>query len=234
MATGRDIVQAALRKIGVVSVGESMEADEAADAIAEVNRMLGTWNAQGLMIHAHAITRHTLVSDQESYTIGPDSADFDTVRPEKIVRAILFDTAGEYIAAELHPMDAYWWSDRRPAFPTSSLPRDLFYNPTAPDGTLYLSPRPDRAYILELTTWGLLTAVGLDTDVELPPGYEDALVLTAAERLAPEYGAKAPASVSSQAGDARAWLKSRNLRTPPVVPDYTAGGRYDARSGRTR
>jgi hypothetical protein len=234
LATGRDLVQAALRKIGVVSAGESMEADEAADAIAEVNRMLGTWNAQGLMIHAHAIARHTLVTDQESYTIGPGSADFDTARPEKIVRANLFDPAGEYIAAELHLRDVYWWADRRPAFETSSLPRDLFYNPAAPGGTLHLSPAPDRAYLLELTTWGLLTALGLDTDVALPPGYEDAMVLTAAERLAPEYGASAPASVSSQASDARAWLKSRNLRTPPVVPDYAAGGRYDARSGSER
>lgn len=229
MATGLDLITAALRKCGVVASGETADASDADDALAEVNRLLGTWNAQGLYIHAHTIAQHTLIADQESYTIGGSgSPDFSATRPNTIERAIVFNTAGDTILGSLTLRDALWWADRRPSQATTTLPSDLFFNPTSPNGTLYFSPTPDAAYIMELYSWGLLTALTLAGTVSLPPGYEDTLVLSLTERLCPEYGKPVPSDIRIQALDGRAWLKSKNLRTPPVIPWGAGSGEYDS------
>lgn len=50
MATARDLVQAAMRKIGVVAEDEALTADQGAHGAAVLNRMIAGWELQGVNV----------------------------------------------------------------------------------------------------------------------------------------------------------------------------------------
>jgi hypothetical protein len=50
MATARDLVDAAMRKIGVVAEDEALTADQAAHGVAVLNRMIAGWELQGVTV----------------------------------------------------------------------------------------------------------------------------------------------------------------------------------------
>lgn len=50
MATARDLIQAAMRKIGVVAEDEALTADQAAHCIGVLNRMIAGWELQGVNV----------------------------------------------------------------------------------------------------------------------------------------------------------------------------------------
>ena len=50
MPTARKIVTDALTDLGVLQVGETPSADDAAACLSKLNRMLGTWAARGLVV----------------------------------------------------------------------------------------------------------------------------------------------------------------------------------------
>lgn len=50
MATARDLVDAAMRKIGVVAEDEALTADQAAHGTAVLNRMIAGWELQGVQV----------------------------------------------------------------------------------------------------------------------------------------------------------------------------------------
>lgn len=50
MATARDLVDAAMRKIGVVAEDEAMTADQALHGVDTLNRMIAGWELQGVTV----------------------------------------------------------------------------------------------------------------------------------------------------------------------------------------
>lgn len=56
MTTARDIVAAAFRKIGVLSVGESLVASDAADGLIALNAMMAAWKLRGVDVTHTALT----------------------------------------------------------------------------------------------------------------------------------------------------------------------------------
>jgi hypothetical protein len=115
VTTGRDLVAASHRKIGALAAGESLEAQQATDGLAELNRMLSSWSTEGLM-----------------------------------------------------------------GF-------EVFASP-----------------------------IDLDTEIELPPGYEDAIIYNLSVRLAPEYGKPMRADLVGLAMDSKANVKRSNM-TPQIM-----------------
>lgn len=240
MATGQTLIDAALRKLGMLPSGSSATGQEGTDALLEVNRMLAEANNDGLMIHATTIANHTLTNSTQSYTIGSGGT-FDTTRPQRIDNANILNTAGTRILDRLNIRDADWWANKRISTNTGATsedgqPTDLFYNPlnTSARGTIFLSPTPDAAYILELHSWGVLASVSaLSTTIVLPESYEDWFVWNLAERLWPEY----PNPVVYPVIEKWAYRTTRHIRrmnsvAPSLESDYPGGGRaYDARLG---
>lgn len=50
MATARDLIDAAMRKIGIVAEDEALTADQAAHGAAVLNRMVSGWELQGVTV----------------------------------------------------------------------------------------------------------------------------------------------------------------------------------------
>ncbi len=69
--TPRDIINRALRSIGVLAMGEVAPADEAENAFDLLNDMLGTWSQQNMMIVYQTEIIWELQNNVGTYTIGP-------------------------------------------------------------------------------------------------------------------------------------------------------------------
>lgn len=209
--TGRELVSAALRLIGAVASGETLEASEATDGLAAINRMISSWSTEGLLIYTKVREEFSLTPSTGSYTMGT-GANFNTSRPLKIeAAAIEIQTNTPNYEVPLRILTVQEWAAITNKDLTSTIPTDLYPAGTYPNETLYLYPVPSAAHKLVLYSSKPLTEIAtLDTSISLPPGYERALVFNGAMELAPEYGKTVDAMVLKGASESKANLKVAN------------------------
>lgn len=206
--TGRDIVTSALKKIGALAPGESLDASEAVDGLSELNRMLGSWSNEHLLIYSRVREQLALTASDGVYTMG-SSGDLNTTRPVAFDEVAILDGTSELPVriVSLSEWQAIQVKD------SDGTPSVLFDDGGYPLRTLRLYPRPSQAYTLVLWSTKPLTQIAtLDTELSLPPGYEDALVYNLAIRLAPEYGKQASIEIVTLAVDSKADIKRANHR----------------------
>lgn len=184
MATGRDIVRKALQKIGALDKSEMPDADEATDGLSALNAMLGSWSNETGAVFANTWESFNLIGGQQEYTIGA-GGQFNTIRPNNITSAIIRITGVDY---EMQPMTDEVYQTFIPLKSTQGIPEWYNYDNGYPLAKIRLFPVPAAAYEILLTSQKQLTAIGLDSNVELPPGWEEALIYNLGMRLSPEYG----------------------------------------------
>lgn len=207
--TVRDILTRAMRAARVLGAGEAMDADDAADALLSLNQMLDSWQAERLFVYAVVERQFPLTAGLGVYTLGP-AATFTAPRPVRVEWAFTRD-------AQNYDRGMQIIDDGRFAAITlktlgNTFPEALFYEATYPNGVVNLWPLPPAALTLHMGCWEVLTQyAGLNDLVQLPPGYEDAIVYSMAERLAPEYGKEATAAVVRIGAKARATVQQNNL-----------------------
>jgi hypothetical protein len=215
MATGRDLLTASLRLINAVAPGESIEAQEATDGLASMNRMLSSWSIEGLVINAvTAESPLTLTPGDATVTLG--SGGDITARPVEIVRAVIRSGTTDY---PLSLLTATEYADLSQKSLQSNYPVALYDDGGYPLRTLTLYPVPSAAYSLVLFTKRALTALTLNDAVSLPDGYERAIVYNGALELAPEYGKAASAEVVKAAMESKAAIKLVNGKAPNLRCD---------------
>lgn len=235
--TGRELVAAALRKIGAIAPGEGIANDEAQDGLSEINRMISGWSNERLLIYTITEESFSLVSGTSSYTIG-SSGTFNTTRPQWIERANIKDESGsDAIELPIRITEVKEWSEIAVKEATSDYPCELYYDGGYPLRTIKLYPTPSATHKLVLFSAKPLTAISnLATTISLPPGYEEALVYNAAVRLAPEYGKAAPNEIVMIANQSKAGIKRANQRPSYLKVDeaLTGGGRFNIFTGDDR
>lgn len=230
--TGRDLVAAALRKIGALASGETPDSQSATDGLSELNRMLSSWSNEELVVYqVTAETPLTLTPGDGSVTMG--TAGDITTRPIEIEQAMIRDGSTDYALRKLSLSEYAAISDKTLQ---SDIPLAYYDNGGYPQRTLSLYPVPSAAKSLVLFTRRELTQIAtLDTSISLPPGYEDALVYNLAFRLAPEYGKVLPDAVMVVMSESKAQIKRANEKPTYLrVDDVPAGGgsgRYNILTG---
>ncbi len=244
MSTVLDIITTALIKAGIQAQGESVSAEDGDYALAEFNTLLDSWNAAKQNIFAMALETFTITPNHQPHTIGltGDSPDWviTTNRPTKIENAVLILTGSTPATREsLRIRDAEWWARQTIPTLTSTLPSDLYYAPTWPKGSVYLWPVGTVAYQVALEFLAPLTQpLTLATTFSMPPGYQDAITLTLAERLL--IGDRPPDQTLAEAArKARSVIQSVNSKAPLIgtresgMPSVGRGGisRSDFESG---
>lgn len=222
MATALDVITNALVEIGAYAAGEVPSGADSSHALSRLNRLIDSWNAERPTIFSQSIATYDLVASTQSRTIGPTGNYVVAVRPMEIVRANLISGSDRY---PVNVRDSAWWMEQDDRSITT-LPTDLYYNPTFPNGTLYFWPIPDSSsYDIELETRSLLsTLAALATTFSMPPGYEEAITQTLAELLCPVYGKPLTAELAESARKARAVIKGANSRAPRIGTDSGLGG----------
>lgn len=208
MTTARGIIKQALQKIGAVTKGESVDADEAADGLNTLNAMIASWSNESLLIYARLSESFPLVSGQSSYTIGT-GGDFNTDRPLQILTA--FTRIGN-IDYDIDIISDQAFDGITQKSIGSSIPEVMFYNAGFPLGTITIYPVPTTGTLHIRSEKQLTQLASLDTDVSLPPGWERALVYNLALELSPEYGQQTDQMVYNTANDSLNKIKTAVAR----------------------
>lgn len=217
MGTARDLVKAAMRKIGVIAVGENPSAEELQDGLSALNSLLSSLSNENLLIYETPRESFQLVGGKQTYTMGP-SGDFVTSRPTSISNILLKDQSGAEYPVRLLSLDEFESISLKST--QSTIPAYAYTETTYPNVSISLWPVPseERTLIIDSSKPLPLYQTGNAT-VSLPPGYEQMLIYRLAIDLAPEYGKPVSAEVARSAAEAVANLKRINTRVDYLTSD---------------
>jgi len=208
MATTLDLIKRSLRILDVRGSGESIPADESADALSVLNAMLDEWRNEKLMAYAFRDETVTMVDGQGTYTVGP-TGDLVTTRPVKIESAYFTEGGYDY---PINVLSRREWDAITDKTTTSSFVDSIQLEGTYPDATIKVWPVPNAANSINIKTWTPLSAMTLNQTLALPPGYENAIVYNLAIDIAPEFGREPTATIYRKAKSAKAGIKRVNSR----------------------
>lgn len=208
--TAGDLINGALRLIGVLAEGEVPSADASQDAIAAFNAMIDSWNTERLSVYATSTDVYTWPAGQRERTIGPTGDFVKAQRPIGIDPSTYFIGPNNLsFPVTIVNQDQYNAIALKGV--TSTYPFILWVNNSFPDITLTVYPVPTAAtvwHIVSVTTLAQITSIS--DDVLLPPGYIRAFRYNLACELAPEWGVEPSPQVKRIAMASKRNLKRIN------------------------
>lgn len=184
--TVSDIINQAFLTLGAIAAGETITADERADAFTKLNQMIESWNTEGLSLYQRLVEGFVLTG-LAAYTMGP-GGNFATTRPTRVVAASMTDSSGKFGQPVKVATPDEWAA--RSLFRGISVPLSemVFVDYGYPTSTVYVHPKAEAGSRLELSSIKQLsTFVTVDDNVDMPPGYTLALQTNLAVILYPEY-----------------------------------------------
>jgi len=216
MTTAREIITDALRDINAVGVGQTPLAQNIQDGFRRLNAMLGQWRAQRWTVY-HLLDLSKVATGATYYTIG-SGGDFNvSVPPPKIEAAYIRQLQGtlsvDYPLTQIPTYEDY---SRVPVKALQAFSSAFFYDTSWPLGKIYFWPIPnDDSYEVHIIVRDVLTSFAtLNTVLNLPPEYEEALRMQLAKRLAPTYGKDLSPLYLANAKTALGMVKTSNLQIP--------------------
>lgn len=240
--TVRDLIATAFRRLGIVARGQPMSADDAAIGLNCLNAMLDAWGLDGLMVYVIDRQTFALVSNTQSYTLGPGGTWNTTPlygagcpRPVQIEEAYWIDP-GTLQELPVSVFEEASYQSQQVVGVTGQQVLELNYTPSFPLGTVYVWPRPTTVATMVLYLWKPFnTANALTDTVSFPQGYQIALEDNLTVELSKEFPGSLEANPAIVAGAIanKANLKVANVRVPLLVSDAAnitgragAGGSY--------
>lgn len=211
--TGRDLVSASLRLLGVLASGETPSASEATDGLSALNRLIDSWSNESLLIPNKVREVFPFVSSKAAYTMGP-GGDFNTTRPQRIENALLQVTGGSApVEIPMHLLTEDQYANILLKGMVSNMPLYAYAEGTYPLETINFYPVPATSYNVVLYSWKPISEIAtLDTVISLPPGYERALNFNLAVDLSPEFGKQLPETVAALAIESKSVIKRMNSK----------------------
>lgn len=206
-----------MRKIGVLSQGETPQAEESKDGLATLNSMLDSWSTYSLNVLGTNIEEFTLVSSQKIYTMGT-GGDFNTTVPVKTVSAYFRQNTNTELPVEIIDHQKYGRLSTKNQ--TSTIPLMIYIDNNYPLRNVYVFPTPSSAGTLILHNQRQLSQLPtLTTELSLPVGYQRAIEYNLAIELAPEYGVSISAELAKIAKESLEAIKRANTRSVEIGVD---------------
>lgn len=246
MPTGRDIVSAALTEIGILRAGSTATADQAVQGLQRLDRWIDSLRLERFTMKSRLRTVRAMTANTATYTIGA-GGQFNILHPAFLEDAsvILDNTAASVVERPITVFTDHQWANITQKG-LAGQPSGVYFDRTYSDGLGIINvwPVPSAAtYSIVLYTPQARTVFGnLNTDYQIPPGYEELFVMNLAVLLAPSYGVRLDPDgiVFTSATQARERVGLTNLQIPELMtaPDVAAlfngGGRggYDIMSNR--
>jgi hypothetical protein len=228
---GQGLLYPALRK-AAITLGPQRTPSPAQfqDAIDELNRLIGSLNCDRLFIYGLDILTFPLQAGKKTYTIGQDPtgtliADWDAPRPQAITYATVIVGALRYPVNVMTPQE---WASIAQQDIGTSIPQALYNDKAYPLSNISIWGQAFASSTIELYTWHSVPKCSALTDaVLLPDGYEDALVLNLACRLAPHFQREVHPDVRQQARESLMRVLSLNAPQPIADTSAVPGGCHD-------
>jgi len=188
MASAGDLINGALRLLGVLAEGETPSAETSADALNAMNQMIDSWNTERLSIFSTQDQVFNWAPSTISRTLGP-TGDFVGNRFILLDDATYFRDPSTNVSFGIHIINQQQYDGIAVKTVTSTYPQVLWINMTYPNVEMYIYPVPTRTLEWHFISVEELTQPAtLATDIALPPGYLRAFRYNLACEMAPEFG----------------------------------------------
>lgn len=210
-----DLVQLALREIGVVALGDSIDPAVAEEALLVLNSIRAEISLPSKNYKVYDET-FTATANTSSITLGSTGGTPGdiAVRPNRIQEVILISGApavGVNYKLQLLPFEMY----RAVALPgIFAVPTAAYIDNEYPLQHVYFYPGLSNGWSVRVVGGGYMPEYEFLTDPFIdPPEYFSALYLQLALRLAPKYGVDLPDAVRAQASGAMKHIKANLFAT---------------------
>jgi hypothetical protein len=210
MASCAELINGALRLLGVLAEGEVPSAATADDALVAMQQMIDSWSTERLSVFTTQDQVFTWPAGQLSQTLGP-SGNFVGNRPILLDDSTYFIDPSSGISYGIKLINQQQYDGIAVKTVTSTFPQVLWVNTNYPDVDLHIYPVPTRA--LE---WHFISVEPLDqpatlsTVLSFPPGYLRAFRYNLACEIAPEFGVEPSPQVQRIAMSSKRNLKRIN------------------------
>lgn len=238
--TGLSLCRRAAIEIGHLDPQETLSPGDADFILGTVNALFDDWNAEREAVYSDVFATYSTVAALSPHTIGPTGTFVTAQRPVTIDGAAVLLSGTVRSPIRVDHEAAWWFRQATPAL-ASGMPTDLYYDATWPNGSIYFVGVPDGVLTIALRTRMVLASIALATTFTMPPGYENAVMLTVAETIAAPLGIGVPPKTEAAATKARARIFANNRVPTPKLRTRDSGmgsGRdgatYDYRTGSWR
>ena len=218
--TANQLITRALGIINQTDPGETPTAQEIEDGVDFLNAMMDSWRLERLMVYQVKQLSIAWGATIQTKTIGTGGTINET-RPDRITAAFLHtnDTNLDYRMSVLQRREE-WDSIINKAVNTT-IPQYLWYDPAYPLGSISLWCVPSVDVAVKVDTWSPLQTFAAGDTVNLPPGYERAIVSNLAIEMAASYGREPSNSTILVARQSKAAIKT--LNAPAMISPLDAG-----------
>lgn len=185
-----DICTGSLKLIGVLADGETATNDQMTDAYARLQEIVDGLGVQRFTMLTRTRTVYPLVANQATYTIGPSGADFTAARPVTVEGCgLVLNSSSPPLELSLTPLTDDLYQAIGIKAQTSTLPTEFYYNPTMPNGSIFLWPTPtvNTNTLAVYVPLAVTQFVSLAASVTLAPMYAKALRYRLGMELAIEF-----------------------------------------------
>lgn len=186
--TASDLIDGALRLLGVLAEGETPSAETASDALLAMNQMIDSWNTERLAVYSTQDQTFTWPASTLSRTLGP-TGDFIGTRPVLLDDSTYFRDASTNVSYGIKQINQQQYNGIAVKTVTSTYPQVMWVNMTHPNIEIAIYPVPTRALEFHFVSVEPLTIpASISTELSFPPGYLRAFRYNLACEIAPEFG----------------------------------------------
>lgn len=232
MITVRQLIKGSFRLLRTHGQGETPSAIESNEALESLLTMLDTWAADGLLLPSRVIEEFPLVSGKSRYSIG-SSGDFDTSRPAEIlgVKVKTPDANASEYPVKIATTEE--WAAIISKNVSSDIPYILWSESTAPLNYLNLYPVPSvSTNSLVLYSKKPFSEWTLNTQIQMPFGFEKLLKYGLAIELSPEYGKPVTREIQKGYDDTLELIQRNNFESFKMDADpLRTSRRFDIKAG---
>lgn len=230
--TPLDIITQALKKSGVLGVGQTPLAEDTNDAFNDLNDMIAQW-ARKRWLMWHLLDVPLVSTGAMSYTVGI-GGNFNTPRPDRLEAAFFRQIQNgqpnniDYPLTLIESREEY---NNIALKSLSTFPTSIFYDAAYPLGVVYPWPVPQATiYEIHLTLKDTLSQfTTLTQPINMPDEFRAALKFNLAIRLRQAYTLPEDPVLIALAKDSLAVIRGANAQIPTLVmpSDLIRGGLYN-------
>ncbi len=232
--TPTDLIKLTLKACRVLGQGQNATQQQLNDALSLLNMMMGQWARKRWLVF-HLVELYVVGTGANAYALGPDgdftpagdvrwdeagiSWDVNTgIRASRIESAFVRLNAGTPGQTDLpvSVIAAYEdWASIPAKNVQGGLPQIVFLNTGYPVATVNVWPQLSSLYELHILVLSPLARLArLDTDINMPDEYQEALMYNLARRLMSFYGKAPDPEINGRAIASLATVKAANTQIP--------------------
>ncbi len=164
MTTARDIINQSMKSIGVLGLGQTLNAEDINDGFTRLQNMVNQWQVKRWLVPS-LYDIAMIGNNEKSNRIGPGQY-WNTLRPDKIMAAYFIQLnsgVSSPVSFPLYPLFSYEDYSRISLKELNSWPTRYFYDNQFPYGNVFIWPIPTPSYEIHLI---LKSALGFSTSIE--------------------------------------------------------------------